>query len=90
MEITLQLKPDVARALANRGPRTKDLDELLNTAADLHVSFMPLHPRVEDPQLTTYFTTEVADPANVQEVISRLRQCRAVEAAYVKPQDAMP
>jgi len=90
MEITLQLKPNVARALANREPLTEDSDELLKTAAELHLSLVPLHPGVEDPQLTTYFTAEVADHAHVQEVISRLRQCHAVEAAYVKPQDAMP
>jgi hypothetical protein len=90
MEITLQLKPNVARALTNREPLTEDSDELLKTAAELHLSLVPLHPGVEDPQLTTYFTAEVADHAQVQEVISRLRQCHAVEAAYVKPQDAMP
>jgi hypothetical protein len=89
MEITLQVRPDVARAL-QRGPPSAESQELLKAAADLGVSLEPIHPGAEDPLLISYFTVAVSDPASVEEVVNRLRQCRAVEAAYVKPPDALP
>jgi hypothetical protein len=50
----------------------------------------PIHPGTEDPELTRYFTVEAPDQATAERVMARLRQSKAVEAAYVKPPDAMP
>ncbi|MGH9881298.1 MAG: hypothetical protein ACRD6N_07665 [Pyrinomonadaceae bacterium] len=89
-EITLQVRPEVARALQHRGQPSAESEELLKTAANLGVSLEPIHPGTEDPILISYFTAAVADPDSVEQVLDRLRQCRAVEAAYVKPPDALP
>ncbi len=88
--ITLQVRPDVSRALQQRGPPSAESEELLKTAANLGVSLEPIHPGAEDPLLISYFTVKVTDPDSVELVVDRLRQCRAVEAAYVKPPDALP
>jgi hypothetical protein len=45
---------------------------------------------VEDPRLASYFTVEVPDHVTAERVISRLQNCEAVEAAYLKPLDEAP
>lgn len=89
-EITLQVRPEVARALQHRGQPSTESEDLLQTAANLGVRLEPIHPGTEDPILMSYFTAAVADPDSVERVLDRLRQFRAVEAAYVKPPDALP
>jgi hypothetical protein len=89
-EITLQVRPEVARALQQLGQPAAESEELLQTVADLNVSLQPIHPGTEDPILISYFTVAVSDPDSVERVLDRLRQCRAVEAAYIKPPDALP
>jgi hypothetical protein len=49
-----------------------------------------LHPGREDPLLAPYFTVEVPDAATAERVIAGLQNCEAVEAAYLKPPEAMP
>jgi hypothetical protein len=88
--ITLKVRTDVARALQQRGRPSAESEELLQTAASLGVRLEPIHPGTEDPILISYFTVAVSDPDSVELVLDRLRQCRAVEAAYVKPPDALP
>jgi hypothetical protein len=88
--ITLQVRPEVARALQHRGPPSAESEDLLKTAASLGVSLELIHPGAEDPTLISYFNVAVSDPNSVELVIDRLRECRAVEAAYVKPPDALP
>jgi hypothetical protein len=90
MEVTIQVRPDVARALDKRGPPTAASRELLQAAAELGLTLVPLHPGVEVAPLSTYFHARVQDYAAAEQVIGRLLQCPAVEAAYVKPLDAMP
>lgn len=89
-EITLQVRPEVARALQHRAQSSAESEDLLQTAANLGVRLEPIHPGIEDPILMSYFTAAVADPDSVERVLDRLRQSRAIEAAYVKPPDALP
>ena len=90
MQITVQLKTEVARRLHQRGPPTSELEELNRITEQLGVVLEPIHPETVDPDLIRYFTLEAPNQATAQEVIARLQQCKAVEAAYLKPHDAMP
>jgi hypothetical protein len=90
MQITVQLQADVARRLHQRGPPTAESQELNHITNQLGVALEPIHPGTEDPELTRYFTAEAPDQATAERVIARLQQSKAVEAAYLKPPDAMP
>ena len=89
MYVTIQVRPDVAPMLHEQQPPTTAVQELLQAAADLGVVLRPMHPGVANSQLATYFTVEVSDAA-AEAVIAQLRRCEAVQAAYVKPPEAMP
>lgn len=65
-------------------------NELLQMADELGIILKPLHPDIEDLQLSYYFTTDAPDILEAQRVISSLKDCKAIEAAYLKPQDEMP
>lgn len=65
-------------------------NELLQMADELGIILKPLHPDIEDLQLSYYFTIDVPDILKAQKVISSLKDCRAIEAAYLKPKDEMP
>ena len=90
MQITVQLQADVARRLRERAPPTAESEELNRVTKQLGVVLEPMHPRTADPDLTRYFTVEAPDQATAERVVARLRQSKAVEAAYLKPPDAMP
>jgi hypothetical protein len=90
MQITVQLQTDVARRLQQRGPPTAESEELNRITKQLGVVLEPIHPGTADPDLMRYFTVEVSDQAAAERVIASLQQSKAVEAAYVKPPDAMP
>ena len=90
MQITVLLQADVARRLHRRGQPTTESEELNHITKQLGVALKSIHPGTADPDLTRYFTVEAPDQATAERVIARLRQSKAVEAAYVKPLDAMP
>lgn len=90
MQITVQLQADVARRLHQRGSPTAESQELNQITDQLGVTLEPIHPGTEDPELTRHFTVEAPDQSTAERVIARLRQSKAVEAAYVKPPDATP
>ena len=86
MRITVQLQPTAVRAL-RKSPAHSQLSQL---AAELGITFEPLHPGATDPQLQTFFSVEVDDDEKAQQVIERLLANPAVAAAYTKPLDAAP
>ena len=90
MLITIQVSGEIARALRHGGPVTPALREPLRIAEEFGVAFTPLHPDTKDPVLGLYFTLEVTDPAKAEQILSRLRGSPGIDAAYVKPLDAMP
>jgi hypothetical protein len=89
MTITIQIAPELARALRHRGPGMGPAAEFERLADELKFSFRPLHPGTDDLTLSSYLVVDVSDPATAERVIARLRQSPAVKAAYVKPPDAM-
>jgi hypothetical protein len=90
MQITIQVQMDVARRLHQRGPPTTESEALNRVTKQLGVVLEPMHPGTADPDLTRYFTVEAPDQATAERVIAGLQQSKAIEAAYVKPPDAMP
>ena len=90
IRITLQVRPDVARALQGLLPSSSEAEEVARTAAELGTVLEPMHPGVDDPHLETYFSVAVADPTAADRVLRELRANPAIEAAYIKPSDAAP
>jgi len=58
-------------------------------AARIGVSLQPLHPSTPDPELSTYFHTHV-DPATLDPMLEKLRECDGVDGAYAKPRGDIP
>ena len=90
IRITIQVRPDVARALQGLLPSSSEAEEVARTAAGVGAVLEPIHPGVDDPRLETYFSVGVADPAAADRLLEELRANPAIEAAYIKPPDAAP
>jgi hypothetical protein len=90
MRVTTQLRREVAPTFHHRQSPTTASAELSRVTEELGVVLEPMHPGVEDPRLASYFTVEVPDHVTAERVISRLQNCEAVEAAYLKPLDEAP
>jgi hypothetical protein len=89
--ITVKVSKKITGSLQKRKSLTsKFSDELLTVEKDLGISLEPLHPGAEDPHLSLYFKVKVPDHATATKVINRLLNCKAVEAAYIKPSDELP
>lgn len=90
MQVVIQVSADVARALHQLGPPTKESEALRRTVETSGLTLKPIHPGTEDPNLQTYFIVEVQDPAAAQELVDRLQKLAGIEAAYIKPPDELP
>jgi hypothetical protein len=91
MLITVKVSKKVTGSLQKRKPSTNQLlNELLTVEKDLGILLEPLHPGAEDPYLSPYFKVKVPDHATATKVINHLLNCKAVEAAYLKPSDKLP
>ncbi|QZZ20028.1 hypothetical protein J5X98_22480 [Leptothermofonsia sichuanensis E412] len=89
MQVIVKVSTDVTDNLYQAGSRNQT-EELLEALNDFGLALQPMHPGVTDPELRSYFTVAAPDPVTAQQVIDRLQPMNAVEAAYVKPPDAMP
>ena len=89
MELTLLLSTDLASALA-QARSTPDRDRLEAAVGRWRDRMRPLSPGAWDPQLSRYFVVDVPDPAEAVALRERLSALPGVEAAYVKPADALP
>jgi hypothetical protein len=90
MQLTVQLSQQASPSLARGEAATPEVGELLRLGQELGIRFRPLHPGTADPRLASYFTVEVPDAVAAQRVMARLRESRAVEAAYLKPPAELP
>ena len=89
--ITVKISKKATGFLQKRKSLTSEFsDELSAVEKDLGISLEPLHPGAEDPHLSPYFKVKVPDHATAKKVINRLLNCKAVEAAYIKPSDELP
>ncbi len=90
MVVTLQLAADAAESLRSGGARGREQADLLEAVSRYQAVLRPQHPRVKDPRLATYFMVDVADADQARRFVEEVRQLASVEAAFVKPADAMP
>lgn len=97
MQVMLQLQNDAAMELHQQtGTLTEssggesEAQELVNAAAELGVSLIPVHPGQTHPLLAPYFMVEVQNRETAEKVLDRLQRFNIVEAAYLKPEDQLP
>lgn len=90
LKVTIILTGSTARSLHGLAPGTDESLELLQTAEMLGATLEPLHPGVDDPTLSAYFTANVPDREAAERLITKLQQLPSVEGAYTKPPDEPP
>ena len=90
MQVTVQVSPDVARALHQRGPPTADSQALLRMIETFGLTLEAMHLDTDDPNLQSYFLVKVPDHATAQRLIVHLKESKAVEAAYLQPLYGLP
>jgi hypothetical protein len=88
--IILRLKESAVPAMHRRAPLTTETQELMRESEELGIALQPLHPGSTDPTLTPYFIAEVPDRMTAERQVTRLQKIRAIESAYIKPEDEMP
>lgn len=90
MRITVQLDPNLAREVTQHGPQEEECAELAKLLQSLSINLVPLHPGTQDDALKSYFAVDVPDSDTAAEVVKKLRPCRGIRAAYIKPKEALP
>ena len=83
--ITTRVDLQTALALHKKRPATDELIELENYLKDLGVALKPIHPNVDDVELMRYFVIAVDNLTRAEKIRTLLGQCKAIEAAYIKP-----
>lgn len=89
MNITLHVRPDVARALRDDGSNDA-AEPLRETVRELGARLAPAQPDTSDAELATVFILDLPESTDPIAATARLRGLAAVEAAYVKPADEPP
>jgi hypothetical protein len=91
LQVTVHLQPAAAKELHGRRHGTAEAREIIKAVKDAGGGELePVHPGAQDAELAKHFSLEVPDAATAEEVIRRLQNCKAVEAAYLKPPAALP
>jgi hypothetical protein len=92
MQVTVKLQPSVAAAL-RPGLQVpvvpaSEVVTLQQAVDKLGIELRPMHPTINDPDLSTYFTAEVpdSDTERLQQVLHALWSFQGVEAAFVPAQ----
>jgi hypothetical protein len=90
VRIIVKFSENIAADLQHHQPSSPELEELPKIQRDLGITLEPVHPGVSDPTLASYFTVEVPDEDTAERVVERLKLCKAVDGAYIKPSDELP
>jgi hypothetical protein len=90
VRIIVKLLQDIALDLIQQRPSSPELEELSKIQRNLGIVLEPVHPGIKDPGLAPYFTVEVPDEDTANLVIERLKLCKAIDGAYIKPSDQLP
>src|SRR4051794_21397062 len=87
-QISVKVSDNIASILHKRGiSNSPELDEISSIEKEFGIALNPVHPETSDPLLSPYFIVEVEDKSKAEHVISRLKGCSMVDAAYIKPDD---
>lgn len=78
---------DISVKVASAGSDAGRPDDALTaTARELGLDLRPMHPGIDDPVLSTYYTADAGDDRAAAEAAARrLNELDAVEGAYVSP-----
>jgi len=89
VRITVQLRADVARELVAHHSRSEPTTNLLDLIAATGAGLEPVFPGVGEPDLESWFTVFVSEPAS-SALLTALQRHEAVLAAYIKPSESPP
>ena len=86
IQVVVLLRPEAATTLqANaQSAVAREIGDVI-AGVKPGLSLHAMHPDVNDPSLSAYFDIEAPDETTAQQLIERLQQNAAVEAAYLKP-----
>ncbi|SBP88460.1 hypothetical protein THIARS_70080 [Thiomonas delicata] len=92
MQFTIQLTHGATQAMLRNQDATPDADvqSLKRLVHEAGLVLRPMHPGVADPELQAYFIADAPETVDTRVAVERIRACPAVQAAYVKPPDALP
>jgi hypothetical protein len=90
MKLVVQVTPETAKEIREQHYANKTTKELLEATQDLGVTLEPMHPDVEDENLASYFSISTENAEAAQRIAERLRELKAVDAAYSKPHEELP
>jgi hypothetical protein len=86
VEIVVRLRRDIAETFRSAaGSPTGAAAEVKAAVDSFGVKLNPLHPGVSDPELGAYFVISGLSLPEAERLTARLRELRAVEAAYMQP-----
>ena len=95
--ITLQVSEETAQALrdatvaqSGSSSHSRSVPSAVKLVRDLGVELEPLHPGTIDSELQRFFIVTMEDGEPVDQVLDSLRECHGIDAAYLKPPDALP
>ena len=89
VRIIVKLSENIGPDLLHQQPSSLELVELHRIQRNLGITLELVHPGVRDPTLASYLTVEVPDEETAQRVVDRLKLCKAVDGAYIKPTDEL-
>lgn len=89
MKLVVQVTPEAAKEIREQHYDNKATKELIGAAQDMGVMLEPMHPDVND-ELALYFSISAEDAETAQRIAERLRNLKAVDAAYLKPPETLP
>lgn len=90
MQITVHLTPPVAAELQHGRADSPAASELMQVLTELEVQLKPVHPGSSNPAMASTFTAQAKDMEHVKRMVSRLRDLKAIEAAYFSPPPGLP
>lgn len=93
VDVIVLLEAEASQAV--RGKKSSDqaesaADAILDKANRLGAALRPQHPDTEDPELSGYFLLVAPSAEDAKNIINMLLEMDGVEAAYLKPQPALP
>lgn len=86
MQLTVKVAPLVAAALRantqSAGNPPAGIADVQQATQELGLELTPMHPDIDDPELSTWFTVQVPSGQSLNEVQNRLLRATGVEGAF--------
>lgn len=89
MQLVVKLVPAISQ-VNSRGDVQSFAPELRRTLAALALDLQAMHPGSSDPELSSFFYTEIPDQGAAAHAVGLLQRAPGVQSAYLKPRDEMP